>query len=66
MMQGKCLFSDISRPAGCKKKVKENEKSNTYSCDKCNRIYVANATGLCAKVLVSANNAMKTFTFLMT
>ena len=48
---------------GCKKKMKENEKSNTYSCDKCNRIYVASATGLCAKVLVSANNAVKTFTF---
>ena len=49
---------------GCKK-MKENEKSNTYSCDKCNRIYVASATGLCAKVLVSANNAVKTL-FLMT
>ena len=43
--------------------MKENEKSNTYSCDKCNRIYVASASGLCAKVLVSANNAVKTFTF---
>ena len=50
----------------CKKKVKENEKSNAYSCDNRNIIYVASATGLCAKVLISANNAVKTFTFLMT
>ena len=47
---------------GCRKKMKENEKSKTFACDKCNKIYIASATGLCAKIMVSADNTMKTFT----
>ena len=47
---------------GCRKKMKENSKAKHYSCDICKKLYIVSATGVCAKILVTQNKLVKTFT----